>query len=210
MSNGIRVSPIDIQQKRFHMVFRGYDRTEVEMFLDLVRDEMETLVREVTEQREFPPVLRPAAARIERAGRDGQEHIADDAEAYGRAEGQRARKRRCHYQGGGGAQVCSSSNNAQDEKAKLGGADIQELKRRKHHFLQDVKKVIEMHREHGQLRGGRRCRRRKACRRNKGPEAPVTLSIRIQPRASKNEVVADGERRAQDQAHRTAGRRRCQ
>jgi uncharacterized protein (TIGR00251 family) len=26
--------------------------------------------------------------------------------------------------------------------------------------------------------------------RNKGPEAPVTLSIRIQPRASKNEIVA--------------------
>jgi tRNA uridine 5-carbamoylmethylation protein Kti12 len=37
-------------------------------------------------------------------------------------------------------------NNAQDEKAKL-DMDIQELKRRKHHFLQDVKKVIEMHRE---------------------------------------------------------------
>ncbi len=53
MTNGIRVTPLDIQQKRFHVVFRGYDRTEVEMFLDLVRDEMETLVREVTELREF-------------------------------------------------------------------------------------------------------------------------------------------------------------
>ena len=47
MSSDIRVTPIDIQQKRFHLVFRGYERTEVEMFLDLVRDEMETLVREV-------------------------------------------------------------------------------------------------------------------------------------------------------------------
>jgi cell division septum initiation protein DivIVA len=37
-------------------------------------------------------------------------------------------------------------NNAQDEKSKL-AVDIQELKRRKHHFLQDFKKVIEMHRE---------------------------------------------------------------
>jgi DivIVA domain-containing protein len=43
MSNGIKVTPIDIQQKRFHVGFRGYDQTEVEMFLDLVRDEMETL-----------------------------------------------------------------------------------------------------------------------------------------------------------------------
>ena len=53
MSNGIKVTPIDIQQKRFHVGFRGYDRTEVEMFLDLVRDEMEALMREVTELREF-------------------------------------------------------------------------------------------------------------------------------------------------------------
>ncbi len=37
-------------------------------------------------------------------------------------------------------------NNAQDEKAKL-EVEIQELKRRKHHFLQDMKKVIQMHRE---------------------------------------------------------------
>ena len=30
---------------------------------------------------------------------------------------------------------------------------------------------------------------KKSLPRNKGPEAPVTLSIRIQPRASKNEIV---------------------
>ena len=53
MSNGLKVTPLDIQQKRFHMGFRGYERTEVEMFLDLVRDEMEALMREVTELREF-------------------------------------------------------------------------------------------------------------------------------------------------------------
>src|SRR5512144_1323012 len=53
MADGLKVTPLDIQQKRFHVGFRGYDRTEVEMFLDLVRDEMEALVREVTEHREF-------------------------------------------------------------------------------------------------------------------------------------------------------------
>ena len=53
MSNGIKVTPLDIQQKRFHVGFRGYDQTEVEMFLDLVRDEMEALLREVMELREF-------------------------------------------------------------------------------------------------------------------------------------------------------------
>jgi cell division septum initiation protein DivIVA len=36
--------------------------------------------------------------------------------------------------------------NAQTEKVKL-EADLHELRRRKHHFLQDIKKVIEMHLE---------------------------------------------------------------
>jgi len=49
----MKVTPLDIQQKRFHIAFRGYERTEVEAFLDVVREEMEGLVREVTELREF-------------------------------------------------------------------------------------------------------------------------------------------------------------
>src|SRR5512143_4320031 len=53
MTEGLKVTPLDIQQKRFHVVFRGYEKTEVEMFLDLVRDEMESLLREMTDLREF-------------------------------------------------------------------------------------------------------------------------------------------------------------
>ena len=49
----MKVTPLDIQQKRFHVAFRGYERSEVDAFLDTVREEMETLVREVTELREF-------------------------------------------------------------------------------------------------------------------------------------------------------------
>ncbi len=49
----MNITPLDIQQKRFHVAFRGYHRAEVETFLDLVRDEMEALVREVTELRDF-------------------------------------------------------------------------------------------------------------------------------------------------------------
>ena len=53
MMEGLKVTPLDIQQKRFHVGFRGYEKTEVEMFLDLVRDEMESLLREMTDLREF-------------------------------------------------------------------------------------------------------------------------------------------------------------
>ena len=38
------------------------------------------------------------------------------------------------------------SNSAQQGKAKL-EADILDLKRRRHHFLEDMKKVIQMHLE---------------------------------------------------------------
>ena len=49
----MEITPLDIQQKKFHLTFRGYDRKEVDEFLDQVRDEMEKLVREVAELAEF-------------------------------------------------------------------------------------------------------------------------------------------------------------
>jgi cell division initiation protein len=145
MTNGIRVSPIDIQQKRFHVVFRGYERTEVEMFLDLVRDEMETLVREVTELRDFRQSydqrLRELTEREETVKNTmlmTQKLMDDQKDSANRAADaiiKEAEVRRLQL-----------LHTAQDEKAKL-DVDIQELKRRKHHFLQDIKKVIELHRE---------------------------------------------------------------
>ena len=145
MSNGIRVTPIDIQQKRFHVVFRGYERIEVEMFLDLVRDEMETLLQELTEQRDFRQSydqrLRELNEREETVKNTllmTQKLMDDQKDSANRAAEaiiKEAEARRLEL-----------LNKAQDEKAKL-DVDIQELKRRKHHFLQDIKKVVGMHRE---------------------------------------------------------------
>ena len=145
MSNGIRVTPIDIQQKRFHVVFRGYDRNEVETFLDLVRDEMETIFREVTELRDFRQSyderLRELTDREETVKNTMlmTQKLMEDQKDNARREAEVIIK---------DAEVRSLQFmiNVQDEKAKL-EMDIQELKRRKHHFLQDIKKVIEMHRE---------------------------------------------------------------
>jgi cell division initiation protein len=36
--------------------------------------------------------------------------------------------------------------NAQEEKVRL-NAELQDLRRRKHHFLQDLKKIVQMHQE---------------------------------------------------------------
>ena len=145
MSNTIKVTPLDIQQKRFHIGFRGYERTEVEMFLDLVRDQMETLVREVTDLREFrlsyEERLRELNEREETVKNTMlmTQKLIEEIKENSRKEAALIIK---------DAEVRNQQIiiNAQQEKIKL-ESDILELKRRRHHFLQDVKKVIQMHLE---------------------------------------------------------------
>ena len=42
----MRITPLDIQQKQFPIRFRGFDVEEVYAFLEVVREEMEELLRE--------------------------------------------------------------------------------------------------------------------------------------------------------------------
>lgn len=42
----MRITPLDIQQKQFPTKFRGFDMEEVYAFLEIVREEMEQLIRE--------------------------------------------------------------------------------------------------------------------------------------------------------------------
>jgi cell division initiation protein len=145
MSNGLKISPIDIQQKRFHVGFRGYERTEVEMFLDLVRDEMESLVREVADLREFRQAydqrLRELTEKEENVKNTMlmTQKLIDELKDNARREAALIMK---------DTEVRTQQivGSAQQEKARL-ASDIQDLKRRKHHFFQDMKKVIQMHLE---------------------------------------------------------------
>ncbi len=145
MSNGIKVTPLDIQQKRFHVAFRGYERTEVEMFLDLVRDEMEVLVREVTELREF----RQSYDQRLRELNDKEDTVKNTMLMTQKLmEDQKDNARR------EAALIIKDSEirshqivgTAQQEKARL-ESEIHELRRRKHHFFEDLKRVIQIHQE---------------------------------------------------------------
>ncbi len=141
----MNITPLDIQQKRFHMEFRGYDRGEVETFLDLVREDMELLLREVTELREFRQTYEERLRELH----DKEEtvkntmimtqKIAEDLKENARKEAALLLK---------DAELSRQQivGNAQQEKARI-EAELQELRRRKHHFLQDIKKVIQMHLE---------------------------------------------------------------
>ncbi|MBI5196040.1 MAG: DivIVA domain-containing protein [Nitrospirae bacterium] len=48
----MRITPLDIQQKQFATKFRGFDIEEVDSFLELIREEMEELLRENANLRE--------------------------------------------------------------------------------------------------------------------------------------------------------------
>lgn len=145
MAEGISVTPIDIQQKRFHVVFRGYERTEVEVFLDLVRDAMESLIRELTELREFKQSydqqvheLMEKEEMVKKTMFMTQK-IMEDQKDNARREAALIIK---------DAEIRSQQivGKSQEEKANL-DAEIQELKRRKHRFHEDLKRVIETHQE---------------------------------------------------------------
>ncbi len=145
MVEGFKVTPIDIQQKRFHVGFRGYERTEVEMFLDLVRDEMETLIRELMDLREFKQsydqrlrelnekeeVVKKTMFMTQKLMEDQKDNAHREAALIIKD----AEIRSLQIVGG-----------VHEGKSRL-EAEIRELSRRKHHFLEDLKKVIQMHQE---------------------------------------------------------------
>ncbi len=141
----MNISPLDIQQKRFHMGFRGYERAEVDTFLDQVREEMEALLREVTELREFRQTYDQRMAELN--GREETvkntmimtQKLAEDLKENARKEADLIIRET-------EAKSKQMISNAQQDKVKL-EAEIQELRRRKHHFLEDIKKVVQMHME---------------------------------------------------------------
>ena len=141
----MKVTPLDIQQKMFRMVFRGYERTEVEAFLDTVREEMEALVREVTELREF----RQTFEERMREFREREEtlkntmisthKLAEDIKESSRKEASLIVKdAELKYQ--------QMLERAREEKVRL-ESELLELRRKKHHFVQDMKKMLHMHME---------------------------------------------------------------
>jgi len=141
----MKVTPLDIQQKRFHVAFRGFERTEVEAFLDVVREEMEGLVREVTELREFHETF---SERM-REYREREEtlkntmitthKLAEDIKESSKKEAALIVKdAEIKYQ--------QTLERAREEKLRM-ESEIIELRRQKHHFLQDMRKMIQMHLE---------------------------------------------------------------
>jgi cell division initiation protein len=141
----MKVTPLDIQQKRFHVAFRGYERTEVEAFLDVVREEMEGLVREVTELREFHQTY-DERMRDYRDREDTLKSTMITTHKLVEDLKENARKESALMVKDAEIKYQQTLERAREERLRL-ESELLELRRQKHHFLEDMKKTIQMHLE---------------------------------------------------------------
>jgi cell division initiation protein len=139
----MRITPLDIQQKQFPMKFRGFDVDEVYSFLELVREEMEELLRENASLKES---LSRADSQLQEYNNMNAtlretlittQQMVDEYKANARKESDLI--------------IREAESNADDilkaaqVKAVKIHEDIVELKGIRRHFKEEVKRLIESH-----------------------------------------------------------------
>ncbi|MEW5747089.1 MAG: DivIVA domain-containing protein [Nitrospirota bacterium] len=139
----MRLTPLDIQQKQFPMRFRGFDVDEVYSFLELVREELEELLRENASLKE----------QLSRADEQLQEHrnmeatlretlmtaqqMVEDYKTNARKEAELIMKE---------AELKADGmiKDAQEKVVKI-HEDIVDLKGIRRHFKEEIKRLIDSH-----------------------------------------------------------------
>ncbi len=139
----MRITPLDIQQKQFPMKFRGFDVDEVYSFLELVREEMEEVLREnaslkealsradsqLTEYNNMNSTLRETLITTQQMVDEYKANARKEADLIIREAESRA----------------DDILKAAQEKAVKIHEDIVELKGIRRHFKEEVKRLIESH-----------------------------------------------------------------
>lgn len=139
----MRITPLDIQQKQFPMRLRGFDVDEVYSFLELVREELEELLRENASLKE----------QINRADNQLQEYknmevtlretlmtaqqMVEDYKTNARKEAELILKE---------AELKADNmiKEAQEKVVKI-HEDIVDLKGIRRHFKEEIKRLIDSH-----------------------------------------------------------------
>lgn len=139
----MRITPLDIQQKQFPMRFRGFDVEEVYAFLEVVREQMEDLLREnallkeqvqraesqIKEYRDIETTLRETLMTAQQMVEDYKTNARKEAELLIREAELRAD---------------SLTSEAQGRVVKI-HEDIVDLKGIRRHFKEELKRLIESH-----------------------------------------------------------------
>jgi cell division initiation protein len=139
----MRITPLDIQQKQFPVKFRGFDEEEVDSFLELVREEMEELLRDNSSLREdvkkyekqlkdyknLETTLRDTLIATQRMAEDYKKNIQKEAELITKE-----------------AELGADDllKLAQDKVIKI-HEDITDLKGVRRHFKEELRRLIESH-----------------------------------------------------------------
>lgn len=139
----MRITPLEIQQKQFPMKFRGFDVEEVYSFLELIREEMEDLLRENAS-------LKENVQRLESQLKDYREmettlrqtlltaqQMVDEYKANAKKEAELIIKE---------AELKADSmiKEAQEKVIKI-HEDIVDLKGIRRHFKEELRRLIEGH-----------------------------------------------------------------
>jgi cell division initiation protein len=139
----MRITPLDIQQKQFPMKLRGFDVEEVYAFLEVIREEMEDLLREnanlkeniqrldtqMKEYRDMETTLRETLLTAQQMVEDYKMNARKEAELVVKEAELRAE---------------AHLNEAQEKVIKI-HEDIVDLKGIRRHFKEEVKRLVESH-----------------------------------------------------------------
>jgi cell division initiation protein len=139
----MRITPLDIQQKQFSTRLRGFDMEEVDSFLELIREEMEELLRENAnlreEARRFEKQLKDYK-NIEHTLRDTLINTQQMSEEYKITAKKDAELKIKEAE----LQAQEIIKEAQDKIVQI-HEDITDLKGVRRHFKEEVKRLIESH-----------------------------------------------------------------
>jgi cell division initiation protein len=139
----MRITPLDIQQKQFPMKFRGFDVEEVFAFLEIIREEMEDLLREnaslkedvqrlgnqIKEYRDMETTLRETLLTAQQLVEDYKTNARKEAELLVKE-----------------AELKSDTilKETQEKVIKI-HEDIVDLKGIRRHFKEEIKRLVESH-----------------------------------------------------------------
>ena len=139
----MRITPLDIQQKQFPYKFRGFDDEEVYAFLELIREEMEDLLREnaslkenairlenqIKEHKDMETTLRETLVTAQQMVEEYKLNARKEAEFLVKEAELRAD---------------AIVKDAQEKVIKI-HEDIVDLKGIRRHFKEELKRLIEGH-----------------------------------------------------------------
>ncbi len=139
----MRITPLDIQQKQFPIKFRGFDVEEVYAFLEVIREEMEDLLREnaslkeqihraeqqLQEYRDMENTLRETLMTAQQMVEDYKNNARKEADLIIREAELKAD---------------AMIKEAQEKVIKI-HEDIVDLKGIRRHFKEELKRLIESH-----------------------------------------------------------------